>query len=260
MKRSRRARVAKIRHRDTCARRLSVSLISRVVRSRRHVLGGLALVGPELPRCAAHHLPAPPARCGLVTGDAVESGGEDGSGRRPRRLRRRGRDEGCSTRARALFWRLQDHGAIFHPWSPTAPLPGPGTRPLTSPPLPPRRPRAQEREDPLPRPRQRGEDDAAAHAQGEPRADPPADAAPEPGRADHRQHPVQDLRPRRPRDGAAALEGLLHDRRRRRVHGGRARQGALLRGEAGARLPADLRRARVGAVPRRAENVATPSR
>ena len=38
-------------------------------------------------------------------------------------------------------------------------------------------------------------------------ADPPADAAPEPGRADHRQHPVQDLRPRRPRDGAAALEG-----------------------------------------------------
>ena len=201
-----------------------------------------------------------PARCGLTAHSAVESGGEDGSGRRPRRLRRRGRDGGSSARARTLFWPLQDHRAILQPLVAHRATSWPRHTPTPSPPLPPRRPRAQEREDPLPRPRQRGEDDAAAHAQGEPRADPPADAAPEPGRADHRQHPVQDLRPRRPRDGAAALEGLLHDRRRRRVHGGRARQGALLRGEAGARLPADLRRARVGAVPRRAENVATPSR
>ncbi len=46
---------------------------------------------------------------------AVESGGEDGSGRRPRRLRRRGRDGGSSARTRALFWPLQDHRAILQP-------------------------------------------------------------------------------------------------------------------------------------------------
>ena len=72
-----------------------------------------------------------PARCGLTAHSAVESGGEDGSGRRPGRLRRGGRDGGSSARARTLFWPLQDHRAILQPlvahratsWPRTSPHP-----------------------------------------------------------------------------------------------------------------------------------------
>ena len=46
----------------------------------------------------------------------------------------------------------------------------------------------------------------------------PADAAPDVGRAQHRQDQVQGLRPRRPPDRAPRLEGLLRQGRARFIH------------------------------------------
>ena len=73
---------------------------------------------------------------------------------------------------------------------PTIALAHAPTHPLLHSPI---RPLPQERQDPIPRTGQCWQDDTPSHAQGKPRAGARADASPQHGRIDHREHQVQDL-------------------------------------------------------------------